>query len=359
MKADLIILGGGHTPTQNRFFQRIGLRDLLKGYDDMYIGATENKYVRPNGDIDIELADGIGQNYDRRRLGYKTDMVMNFAMNFSDALYAGVNLGIPIYESYDEFTFTETPLKEGLFQTGFQEGVYNEYTSRSGGGIYAKLGVIWRPIGGLRLGVTYQTPTALSVTEYYGYYGKSTLYDDETGRYKTREYTSPEGEYNYTLTTPGFFSVGAAYTLPFGFVSADFDRTDYRTMRYSSYDRYYAGSYDEVNAKIGSEAGTATAIRLGAEARISPEFSLRAGYNRRDYRTAQDNAVRSAYSAGLGYSSSDSFFFDLALRWNKYPSTMNYPYDVYDDSWALIYESPVYEMVKKNLDLVLTFGWRF
>lgn len=38
--SNLIILGGGHVPTQNRFFQRIGLRTLMKGYGGVVVGIS-------------------------------------------------------------------------------------------------------------------------------------------------------------------------------------------------------------------------------------------------------------------------------------------------------------------------------
>ncbi len=38
--SDLIILAGGHVPTQNRFFRRIGLRELLKDYAGILIGIS-------------------------------------------------------------------------------------------------------------------------------------------------------------------------------------------------------------------------------------------------------------------------------------------------------------------------------
>lgn len=38
--ADLIILGGGHVPTQNRFFQKIGLRGLMEDYCGVVIGIS-------------------------------------------------------------------------------------------------------------------------------------------------------------------------------------------------------------------------------------------------------------------------------------------------------------------------------
>ena len=39
-RADLLILSGGHVPTQNRFFRKIGLRRLLKGYDGLVVGIS-------------------------------------------------------------------------------------------------------------------------------------------------------------------------------------------------------------------------------------------------------------------------------------------------------------------------------
>ena len=38
--ADLIILAGGHVPTQNRFFARIGMKKLLRGFDGVLMGIS-------------------------------------------------------------------------------------------------------------------------------------------------------------------------------------------------------------------------------------------------------------------------------------------------------------------------------
>ena len=37
---DVVFLGGGHVPTQNAFFQRIGLRDKMAQYDGLVIGIS-------------------------------------------------------------------------------------------------------------------------------------------------------------------------------------------------------------------------------------------------------------------------------------------------------------------------------
>nr|MBQ6241383.1 Type 1 glutamine amidotransferase-like domain-containing protein [Lachnospiraceae bacterium] len=38
--ADLVILSGGHVPTQNRYFNRIGLKDVLRDYGGALIGIS-------------------------------------------------------------------------------------------------------------------------------------------------------------------------------------------------------------------------------------------------------------------------------------------------------------------------------
>jgi len=51
---DCVILAGGHVPTQNRFFQRIGLRKALSGYNGIVVGisagsmnSAETVYAHP------------------------------------------------------------------------------------------------------------------------------------------------------------------------------------------------------------------------------------------------------------------------------------------------------------------------
>ena len=52
--AQFVILCGGHTPTQNRFFHEIGLKELLQAYDGILMGVSagsmnsaENVYAHP------------------------------------------------------------------------------------------------------------------------------------------------------------------------------------------------------------------------------------------------------------------------------------------------------------------------
>lgn len=53
-KSDIVLIGGGHVPTQNAFFEEIGLRELLKDYEGVVIGISagsmncaETVYAQP------------------------------------------------------------------------------------------------------------------------------------------------------------------------------------------------------------------------------------------------------------------------------------------------------------------------
>jgi len=65
--ADLIILAGGHVPTQNRFFTHIGLRELLSRFEGIIFGisagsmnSAETVYVQPE-----EPGESIDSNFIR------------------------------------------------------------------------------------------------------------------------------------------------------------------------------------------------------------------------------------------------------------------------------------------------------
>ena len=89
--AGLMILAGGHVPTQNRFFSRIGLRELLKDYAGVLIGisagsmnSAEIVYAQP--EREGEAADPA---YDRFLPGLgltKTMLLSHYQENRDDML---------------------------------------------------------------------------------------------------------------------------------------------------------------------------------------------------------------------------------------------------------------------------------
>ncbi|MBR3839503.1 MAG: Type 1 glutamine amidotransferase-like domain-containing protein [Erysipelotrichales bacterium] len=70
-KADVILLAGGHVPTQNDFFKEIQLHQLLKGYEGIVIGISAGSmnsadmvYVHP----ELE-GEAISKTFERFRVG--------------------------------------------------------------------------------------------------------------------------------------------------------------------------------------------------------------------------------------------------------------------------------------------------
>ena len=98
-EADLLILAGGHVPTQNRFFQDIALRERLAGFDGVVMGISagtmnceELVYAPP----ELE-GEAIDPGYQRFYPGLGLTRHMIFP-HFQDTRYEVVD-GLPTLES--------------------------------------------------------------------------------------------------------------------------------------------------------------------------------------------------------------------------------------------------------------------
>jgi len=354
--------------TMNGYFS--GMYDLIDGSDSDYLAVTER--LQDNGDI--LFAAPINQQFGRKTLGNKYDLLLNFAANVSDVFYFGANLGIStLTYRADEF-WIESAVNPEDFPLSYSDGTtlyFNQlhqlYSYRADGtGIYAKAGFIWRPVTGLRVGAAIQTPTVYQIGERYGYEGKTDLsgtsYSD----------SSPEDEWHYKLRSPYRVNAGLAYTFgSLGLVSVDYELCDYSRMKFSNDYGYY--SYDEVsdlgvfpresNADIKEIMGMSHTLRIGAEVKPIPELAVRAGYNfisdpQKYYFDGDDSLVfsRQNVSLGLGYNSGGSFFADLAVRVGFLPDEAGSLYEDYIQSVA----SPRFTVDSSFLvDALLTLGWRF
>ena len=97
-ESNLLILSGGHVPTQNRFFEKICLRDLLKPYEGIVIGisagsmnSADEVYAQPE-----EEGEAIDPAYQRFLPGLdltKTNLLPHYQENRDDVLD-----GLRIYE---------------------------------------------------------------------------------------------------------------------------------------------------------------------------------------------------------------------------------------------------------------------
>ena len=365
---------------------RSGMFNAVTGRDGAYVALTE--IIDEKGDF--RLAAPVYQQYGQQSYGSKTDAIINYAMNFSDRLYVGANLGITaVRYTLSEF-WSEVPENVTDFPTiRYSDGTTAQFESLrmnrkyrlDGNGLYLKVGALWRPVAGLRVAAAVQTPTLLNLTERYGYSGEVRL----SGKYGG-EASSPEDEWIYALTSPFRANLGVAYTLGGKAVlSADYEFVHYGQSRFrsrtSDYE-YAVGSFSGVNQDIKDLLGPSHQLRLGGEVKVTPVVSLRAGYNlitgaQRNYLdgdkvlplSMQDRLaqLKHSVSAGVGFSFG-GLFVDAAVRarfvpadyvisYNYYyaPNASQYYYKVVDDSII----TPEIVVKSTLVDALVTLGWRF
>ena len=131
-ESDLIILMGGHVPTQNEFFNRIGLKRLLTGYPGVVMGisagtmnAADTVYAQPE-------ADGESKPTFRRfypGLGLTT---INICPHYQEVLERNMTVdGHPIYPDLTAadsmgHTFHIFPDGTYLYQDEKETAIYGE-----------------------------------------------------------------------------------------------------------------------------------------------------------------------------------------------------------------------------------------
>ncbi len=339
-----------------------GMISTFGGYDDQFVGASEIPY--DNGDI--ALGGTLEQAYGRKVKGEKYDYLLNFGANVSDFIYFGANFGFTTIDySYRDY-FKESAVDPANFEIVLSDGntiYFNDMRYRydyeaTGVGYYGKFGVIVTPGMGLRIGAAIQTPTLTNITEEWHQEGETT--------YNDRNYNasdeSPWGEGSYKVVSPFRANLGLAYTIgSFGLISADYEFSDYSQMKFKS--SYYDWvDFSGTNEDIKEIFRPSHSLRVGAEIKPLPELAIRAGYG---LTTSPENAVYETKGAsiiktqnaslGLGYSSKDSFFADLAVRRSFLADEYVMPYSDYIDG---VYSPEI--LIRKNLwKVALTLGWRF
>ena len=319
-----------------------------------------------NGVYNVSLGGPLNQAYGRSVTGSKYDVLFNVGFNFSETFFVGANLGVTsLNYNYDEY-FKEAAVNPDDFYTEFEKGdtYFSDYRTRysstvDGSGVYGKFGFLWRPVDGIRVGAAVQTPTIMEINERWR--------QDVNVNYTDAQYNgsaqTPEGEYSYRVRSPYRLNAGAAFTFAgMALISADYEMTDYSTMKFMSKEGNWDSSFDDVNNEIRDCMGVSHMIRVGAEFKPVPEFAVRAGYNfstTPEYTYNGNEKIKlndriNSFSVGLGYSSNGSFFADIAARLMMLSDEYISPYADYMDV-----ASPMILNKRDIYSITATFGWRF
>ena len=319
---------------------------LIEEVDDLMLSATENY------DYDIDrayLAGDLYQGTYRRTTGGIDEFTVNWAGNWNDNFYFGININIYDVDLNINDSYSEEALNSLDFDTGIMNYNYDYWQKTVGTGIGMKAGIIYLPTEHLRIGATISTPTKYILTDYWGAKMNSSF---DNGN--KCEMTTPNGNYDYQVIAPMRYSLGLAYTLgTAGLISVDYEGVNYSSMKMKD---YYGGTatFNGDNSYIRSNfSRNASIVRAGAEFNITPSMAIRGGYawyddGRKYYDCNQ------FVSCGLGFRLSKGCNLDLAWQGQLKNEVGFTLYDDYDG-----FKAPEGYMNNANNKLIATLRFKF
>lgn len=266
--------GAGHAPWMSMLAYNSYMINPLASNMNQYNGLWLDGTTYGIADFDVE------------EKGFVDEYEINFGGNFTNSIYWGVGVGITDidysrYVYYKEYmTGALTPVSEnGAIVAGapdFDNEAQVGLESRqriSGTGVNVKAGLIYRPINEFRIGLAVHSPTYYNLNQVHDgtvdyNYGDNVVRADYT--------QTPTDSYGWKLRTPWRLMASAATVIGGrGIVSLDYEYRPYQNMTTKFDDGY---SCTDVNNDIKSYYKAANIIRLGGEFRVTPNFSIRAGY---------------------------------------------------------------------------------
>lgn len=351
---------------------------------------------------------GVGA-YSMEESGAMDEYNIALGGNFGDILFWGMDFGIINFnykcsslwaEDLAGAWLPDEKADGALTPTTSSFGLSNGYAV-SGTGFNYKLGVIFRPIQQLRLGIAMHTPTWYSMEEsFLGTVDYAYGNNIGTGYRQTNNgYTAYN---NYNFNTPWRLIASAAVVGERFILSADYEWANYQGMKFSEYDGgntgywwndwgwpwlmapkqsasptryndyYYTDPYEGVNKSIDSYYRTQNTWRFGAEFRVTNNFSLRAGYCYQSSpvdKKVRDGEIpvgtagtRPSYSvdddtnyatAGFGYHYK-GFYLDMAYVYKNRKSTFR-AFTTDPDGYPV----PEAKITSVNNQVVLSMGFKF
>lgn len=301
----------------------------------------------------------------------------SFATNISNLVFLGATVSVTDLNYRMSSRYTE----EFDYTDGTTDHLYWDNELKTDGTGYSfNLGAIVRPSDYLRLGVAYNSPVWYKLTDtYFG--SAETLngnFDPAKANGATPSNPNPYTDYRLRTADKWIFSA-AGIIGQTALISLDYELGNYKYMKLSDVDGY---EYEDVNKKlIRKDFGLAHTIKFGAEVKVTPQFAVRAGVNRRMSpmkKEFRDGAFEvfpagtvahytldkgtTSYSVGLGYRFTPNFYMDLACVYRQYKEDA-YTFSkviIEDNSGShMLVDSEAIGLKTNTTQVALTLGYKF
>lgn len=222
--------------------------------------------------------------------GYVDEYSINFGGNFANMVFWGLGFGITDL-SFSQSTYYNEQIADAYVPNANQTAIVRgdaewgieNYQTVGGTGFNVKFGLIFKPVNEFRIGLAVHTPTwySLNFTQNaWVDYGLGSIQSDGYYTFDSQvdnnSYTTTQtGYFSRKLKTPWRFMASAAGVFAGRFIlSADYVYEAYPAMRFS--DDW--GELTEVAGDVKEYYEPSSELRIGAEFRVTPKFSIRAGY---------------------------------------------------------------------------------
>ncbi|MEO8822100.1 MAG: aromatic hydrocarbon degradation protein [Ginsengibacter sp.] len=293
-----------------------------------------------------------------------TDLSLGMGLNLQDKWYFGGTISIPFLNYSRNASYKESDATSNT-NNNFNYFEANESLRTKGVGINAKLGLIFKPVENIRLGLAFHTPTTYQLTDDYttevvtdleGYGGAGVKKQSSTDLTNGQPLES-----KYNMTTPWRAILSGTYLFGSnledvqtqkGFVTADVEFVDYKAASFHDVnnDQDAANYYNNLNKTIDNLFKNAINVRLGGELKLNT-FMVRLGgaYYGNPYQSESSDVVK--VTGGIGYRNR-GMFLDLAYVYTMVKD-VNYPYLLQD-------KANVAANLKNNYgNIVATIGFKF
>lgn len=258
--------------------------------------------------------------------GGVTELALAFANATNDKWFWGFTLGVPFLHYDRTSTFTEADATTDATNK-FDYAVYTQNLETKGSGINLKMGVIYKPVEYVRLGLAFHTPSFYRLNDQYSasVTTNTESYQGTMSQASSLLNNNVDGQFSYWMFTPYRLMASASYVLreiedvrkQKGFLTADIEYVNYKASSYTTDPEgdNSQGTKDylkSLNKAIDNAYKGAFNFRAGGELKFTTIMTrLGVAYYGNPYQDiAGEKGDRFQLSGGLGYRNK-GIFIDL------------------------------------------------
>lgn len=351
--------------------------------------------------IDAGMTDQVGGQWRPTWIGNNVDIghytsvessgsvgeyAISMGLNTNNKFYFGATVGIQsisqrkTYRYWEDYYYDEDGYgTDPSLDYQLRESSFDQQVSLSGVGVNLKLGAIWRPTTGLRIGLAVHTPTSYLVERQYrvSVYTLSQMNNpanpkgikgvDSDGTFVLGDLSDVLADTNgrqWRFSSPARLLFGVSYAFGSrGVVSVDYERDWYNGMRIQH--NPAGGGKGLYNDTFRTWFRGANILRVGAEFKPHPMVALRAGFGYMDSGLKHGDLIYSSpmlkqmfyFSGGVGFAFSPDISLDIAYSYSKSDYTRYQLFYYVSPEWTS--ESGVFHTKMNRHSAAITLGIRW